>query len=93
MRSPPRRRAWPRRWRRSRRPPPTLLPEPGGGAVLAGQDQPLDDAGCRAGQPRVPPELGWDRAVLIAKATGRSPLTAAERRAVQDAGLRWLALG
>jgi uncharacterized protein (TIGR03083 family) len=37
--------------------------------------------------------LGWDRAVLLAKATGRSPLTAAERRAVENAGLRWLALG
>jgi uncharacterized protein (TIGR03083 family) len=38
-------------------------------------------------------QLGWDRAVLIAKATGRSPLTAAERRTVQDSGIRWLALG
>ena len=37
--------------------------------------------------------LGWDRAGLVAKATGRSPLTAAERQAVQDAGVRWLALG
>jgi hypothetical protein len=37
--------------------------------------------------------LGWDRAALLAKATGRSPLTAAEGQAVQDAGLRWLALG
>jgi uncharacterized protein (TIGR03083 family) len=37
--------------------------------------------------------LGWDRAALLAKATGRSPLTAAEAQAVQDAGLRWLALG
>jgi uncharacterized protein (TIGR03083 family) len=38
-------------------------------------------------------QLGWDRAGLVAKATGRSPLTAAERQAVQSAGLRWLALG
>jgi uncharacterized protein (TIGR03083 family) len=37
--------------------------------------------------------LGWDRATLIAKATGRSPLTAAERRVVQGTGLHWLALG
>jgi uncharacterized protein (TIGR03083 family) len=52
--------------------------------ILAGQ------AGAAAGLRQ---RLGWDRAVLIAKATGRSPLTAAERRAVQDAGLRWLTLG
>ena len=37
--------------------------------------------------------LGWDRAGLIAKATGRSPLTAAEQEAVESAGVRWLALG
>jgi uncharacterized protein (TIGR03083 family) len=37
--------------------------------------------------------LGWDRATLIAKATGRSPVTAPERQAVDSAGLRWLALG
>jgi uncharacterized protein (TIGR03083 family) len=37
--------------------------------------------------------LGWDRAGLVAKATGRSPLTPAERQAMQDAGLRPLALG
>jgi pimeloyl-ACP methyl ester carboxylesterase len=37
--------------------------------------------------------LGWDRATLIAKATGRRPLTAAERQAADSAGLRWLALG
>jgi len=52
--------------------------------ILTGQD------GAAAGLWQ---RLGWDRAVLIAKATGRRPLTAAERRAVQDAGLRWLALG
>jgi uncharacterized protein (TIGR03083 family) len=38
-------------------------------------------------------QLGWDRAGLIAKATGRSPLTAAEQEAVEHAGVRWLALG
>jgi uncharacterized protein (TIGR03083 family) len=38
-------------------------------------------------------QLGWDRVTLIAKATGRSPLTGAERDAVTAAGLRWLALG
>jgi hypothetical protein len=52
--------------------------------ILAGQGR----AAAVLGQ-----QLGWDRAVLIAKATGRSPLTAAERRAVEDSGLRWLALG
>ena len=38
-------------------------------------------------------QLGWDRAGLIAKATGRSPLTAAEQKAVASAGVRGLALG
>jgi uncharacterized protein (TIGR03083 family) len=38
-------------------------------------------------------QLGWDRAGLIARATGRSPLTAAEQEAVASAGVRWLALG
>ena len=52
--------------------------------ILAGQGR----AAAVLGQ-----QLGWDRAVLIAKATGRSPLTAAERRAVEDSGLHWLALG
>jgi uncharacterized protein (TIGR03083 family) len=42
---------------------------------------------------RLRQRLRWDRAGLIARATGRRPLTAAERQAVQDAGLRWLALG
>ena len=37
-------------------------------------------------------QLGWDRVTLIAKATGRRPLTAVERAAVQAAGVRWLAL-
>jgi hypothetical protein len=37
--------------------------------------------------------LGWDRAVLLAKATGRSPVTGAEQRAIEAAGLHWLALG
>jgi uncharacterized protein (TIGR03083 family) len=37
--------------------------------------------------------LGWDRAVLLAKATGRSPVTGAEQRAIAVAGLHWLALG
>jgi hypothetical protein len=52
--------------------------------ILPGRD---DAAG------RLRQRLRWDRAGLIARATGRRPLTAAERQAVQDAGLRWLALG
>jgi uncharacterized protein (TIGR03083 family) len=38
-------------------------------------------------------QLGWDRVTLVAKVTGRSPLTDAERQAADAAGLRWLALG
>jgi uncharacterized protein (TIGR03083 family) len=38
-------------------------------------------------------QLGWDRATLIAKVTGREPVTAAERAAADSQGLRWLALG
>ncbi|NJP35181.1 maleylpyruvate isomerase N-terminal domain-containing protein [Micromonospora thermarum] len=37
-----------------------------------------------------PAALGWDRLTLIRKATGRAPLTAAERAAVDAAGFRWL---
>lgn len=35
--------------------------------------------------------LGWDRLTFIAKATGRAPLTAAERAEAERRGLRWLA--
>ena len=38
-------------------------------------------------------QFGWNRATLVAKSTGRSPLTAGERAAVQAVGARWLALG
>ena len=45
------------------------------------------------GAARLRQRLGWDRAGLVAKATGRSAFTPAERQAMQDAGLRPLALG
>jgi hypothetical protein len=38
-------------------------------------------------------EAGWDLATLIAKATGRRPLTAAESALLQRRGIRLLALG
>jgi uncharacterized protein (TIGR03083 family) len=38
-------------------------------------------------------DLGWDQASLIAKITGRSPLTPAEQAHVEHLGIRWLALG
>ncbi|MFI7576575.1 maleylpyruvate isomerase N-terminal domain-containing protein [Micromonospora sp. NPDC049497] len=38
----------------------------------------------------VPPELGWDRLTLIRKTTGRAPLTAHERAAVDAARFGWL---
>ncbi|MEO3743118.1 maleylpyruvate isomerase N-terminal domain-containing protein [Plantactinospora sp. B5E13] len=38
-------------------------------------------------------ELGWDRLTLIAKATGRSPLTRAEQQVVDRRGVRWPAFG
>jgi uncharacterized protein (TIGR03083 family) len=37
--------------------------------------------------------LGWDQATLIAKVTGRQPVSPAERAAADARGLRWLALG
>jgi hypothetical protein len=37
--------------------------------------------------------LSWDRATLVAKLTGRAGLTEAERAAVDEQGIRWLALG
>ena len=61
--------------------------------AAAGVVEELILAGQGAAAAGLGPRLGWDRAVLIAKATGRSPLTAAERRAVEDSGLHWLALG
>ncbi|GIG88327.1 maleylpyruvate isomerase N-terminal domain-containing protein [Plantactinospora endophytica] len=38
-------------------------------------------------------ELGWDRLTLVAKATGRQPLTTPERAEVDRRGVRWLAFG
>ncbi|MER7457363.1 maleylpyruvate isomerase N-terminal domain-containing protein [Micromonospora sp. NPDC126480] len=38
----------------------------------------------------VPPGLGWDRLTLVRKATGRAPLTPAERATADAAGFRWL---
>ena len=38
-------------------------------------------------------ELRWDRLTLIAKATGRWPLTTAERAEIDRRGVRWLAFG
>jgi hypothetical protein len=37
--------------------------------------------------------FGWDSPALVAKLTGRCPLTAAERAAADARGLTWLALG
>lgn len=37
--------------------------------------------------------LGWDPVTFVRKASGRAPLTAAERERAEDSGLRWLALG
>ncbi|MGX4735205.1 maleylpyruvate isomerase N-terminal domain-containing protein [Kitasatospora griseola] len=37
--------------------------------------------------------LGWDRATLLRKATGRAELDAAERAEVARAGITWLTLG
>jgi hypothetical protein len=39
------------------------------------------------------PVLGWDRRAFLAKATGRSPLTAAESERVARLGVTWLTLG
>jgi uncharacterized protein (TIGR03083 family) len=61
-----------------------------GAAAAVVEELILPGAGGAAG---LREQLGWDRAGLLAKATGRSPLTAAERQAVQGAGLHWLALG
>jgi len=38
-------------------------------------------------------DLGWDRVTLVAKATGRAPLSADERAELDRRGVRWLALG
>jgi uncharacterized protein (TIGR03083 family) len=47
-------------------------------------------AGTTAG---VMDETGWDHTILIAKAAGRLPLTAAEATIVERHSLHWLALG
>lgn len=44
-----------------------------------------------AADPAVLDELGWSRFTFIGKATGRTPLTEAERAEVDRRGLRWLA--
>ena len=38
-------------------------------------------------------ETGWDQVGLIARLTGRCPLSPAETGLLQSAGVRWLALG
>ncbi|WP_422770123.1 maleylpyruvate isomerase N-terminal domain-containing protein [Plantactinospora sp. WMMC1484] len=38
-------------------------------------------------------DLHWDRLTLVAKATGRQPLTARERTEIERRGVRWLTLG
>jgi uncharacterized protein (TIGR03083 family) len=38
-------------------------------------------------------ETGWDRITLIAKATRRMPITAAEATLIERQGIQWLALG
>lgn len=42
---------------------------------------------------RLRAQAGWDQVTLIAKLTGRRPLTPAETRLIQSLGIRWLALG
>ena len=37
--------------------------------------------------------LGWDPVTFVRKASGRGPLTAADRERAEAAGIRWLALG
>jgi uncharacterized protein (TIGR03083 family) len=37
-------------------------------------------------------ETGWDQVTLIAKLTGRRPVTTAETQIIQHTGIRWLAL-
>ena len=37
-------------------------------------------------------ETGWDQVTLIAKLTGRRPVTTAETQLIQHTGIRWLAL-
>jgi uncharacterized protein (TIGR03083 family) len=37
-------------------------------------------------------ETGWDKVTLIAKLTGRRPVTTAENQIIQHAGIHWLAL-
>jgi hypothetical protein len=46
-----------------------------------------------AANPSVLDDLGWRRPTFIAKATGREPLTEAERAAVDRYGVRWLSFG
>ncbi|MFD8483025.1 maleylpyruvate isomerase N-terminal domain-containing protein [Kitasatospora sp. NPDC059673] len=43
--------------------------------------------------PTVRSALGWDRATLLRKATGRAELDAAEQAEVERAGITWLTLG
>jgi hypothetical protein len=45
-----------------------------------------------AGRP-VPADLGWDALTLVRKATGRVPLTGAERAVLDRTGFRWLSFG
>lgn len=45
------------------------------------------------GDPGVLDRLGWDRLTFVAKATGRTPLTAGEQTEVDRHGIRWLSFG
>jgi uncharacterized protein (TIGR03083 family) len=41
---------------------------------------------------RLRAQTGWDQATLIAKLTGRRPVTAAEGQLIQSLGIQWIAL-
>jgi uncharacterized protein (TIGR03083 family) len=53
----------------------------------------VEDLLLAAGGPAVVEEFHWERATLIEKATGRSPLTKSEAEWVHRHGIRWLTLG
>lgn len=60
---------------------------PGAASVVADLVLP-DQSAARVGE-----RLGWDHVTMIAKVTGRQPLTPAESGVVEAEHIRWLALG
>lgn len=66
-----------------------LLMDDGGGVDGVGDSEDSADSGAE----QVRRQLGWEPATFVAKATGRQPVSEAERAELDRLGIHWLTLG